>query len=68
MSANQVVIAYPNFIAKLGGAITVRHNAYSAWVQLHDRVIRLPLKEVSLALNDGIKVAEIAKTYAYRNH
>ena len=62
------VIVYPNSIAQIGGAVMVRYNAKSAWVRLQDRVIRLPLRELAHMLDDGFKVAEIAKTYAYRNH
>lgn len=62
------VIAYPNFIAQMGGAISVRHNAHSAWVQLSDRTIRLPLRELAHSTDCGLKVAEIARAYAYNHH
>lgn len=64
----QTIIAYPNLIAQLGGAVSVRHGLRSAWVTLFDgRVIRLPLAEVRLYLDDGIKVADVARAYAYRH-
>ena len=62
------VIAYPSFIAQIGGARLVRHNGKSAWVELIGQTIRLPFRELAHSLDDGCKVAEIAKTYAYRNH
>ena len=62
------IIAYPVFIAQLGGAEYVRHNYRSAWVKLAERTIRVPFRELRLCIDDGLRVAEVAKTYAYRNH
>lgn len=62
------LIAYPVFIAQLGGAEHVRHNNRSAWVKLADKTIRLPFRELQHSLDDGMRVADIARTYAYRNH
>ena len=63
---NEITV-YPILIAKLGGAEYVRYGKRSAEVKLLDRSIRLPLSEVKMYLDDGMKVAEVARAWAYRN-
>lgn len=61
------IIVYPVYMAQLGGAVHVKHGKRSAEVQLSGRAIRLPLSEVRMYLDDGMKVADVAKAWAYRN-
>lgn len=61
------IMAYPVYMSQLGGAVYVRYGKRSAEVKLADRSIKLPLSEVKMYLDDGIKVAEVAKAWAYRN-
>lgn len=58
---------YPNVIAMLGGAIYAETNGTSAWIALPDRVIRMPYSAAKLHFSDGLAIAEVARTYAYRN-
>lgn len=67
MNAPQTLIAFPNYIADLGGPITVRIGVRFAWVQLKDKTIRLPAREIAQCGNDGLSIAETARKYAYRN-
>jgi len=68
MASNTMsIISYPNHVAALGGAVSVKHNAHSAWIQLTDRTIRMPLRLVKHLLEDGMATAEEARKYAYRN-
>ena len=60
-------IIYPNLIAELGGATAARVGKRSVEVQAHGRVYRMPLSEAKLYLDDGIKLADIAKAWAYRS-
>ena len=63
----QTIIAYPNFIADLGGPRSVRTNGRSAWVELTDRTIRMPWRLIEKITDSGLAVGEAARTYAYRN-
>lgn len=64
---------YPKISTALGGASHVHYGKRSAIVvfqaegeALPSRTIRLPLSQIRLALDDGVRVAEIAKAWAYR--
>jgi hypothetical protein len=64
----QNIIVYPVLISKLGGASKVRLGKMSAFVTIPGmEEIRLPRSEVQLYLDDGIKLAEVVKAWAYRN-
>ena len=67
VSPKQALIVYPNYIAALGGAASVRIGVRSAWVKLADREIRLPASEIRYMTDDGLKLAEHARAWAYRN-
>ena len=67
MDKTGTLVTYCHLVANLGGALSVFYRGKSAWVRLHGKEARIPLSEVRHSLDDGIKVAEIAKTYAYRN-
>ena len=60
-------LIYPRLIQHLGGATAVEYGTRSAKVTVGERVIRLPYSQIKLYLDDGIRVAEIATTWAYRN-
>ena len=62
-----ILVTYSHVIVGLGGASSVFYKGRSARVRLTDREIRLPTKEIRLAIDDGVKVAEIAKAYAYKH-
>lgn len=58
---------YPNLIAQLGGAIYAETNGVSYWVALPDRVIRMPHSQAWPYVSDGLRIAEVARIFAYRN-
>ena len=62
----QTIIAYPTFIADLGGAQWLRLGKRSSHVKLaNGREIRVPTRKVYLIRDDGLAVAEAAKAHAY---
>ena len=61
------ILIYPALIAQLGGATLARVGKRSVSVQVAGRVYKCPLSVIQHYLSDGIRAAEIAKAYAYRN-
>lgn len=58
---------YPQIIQQLGGATLARIGKRSVAVQVQGRVYKCPLSIIRHYLDDGIRAAEVAKAYAYRN-
>lgn len=56
--ASHTVIAYPNYIAQMGGAQSVRVGVIYAWVTLaNGQTVRIPAKEAIARLDSGLELA-----------
>ena len=58
---------YPSIVPQLGGATLARIGKRSTAVQVAGRVYKMPTREAWIYLDDGIRLAEEAKAYAYRH-
>ena len=61
------VIYYPTLTQELGGALSTIVGKRSVIVEVQGKTYQMPLREAKPYLNDGLRIAEEAKAWAYRN-